>query len=56
MLRNSENYKTLYTYLEPDRSYDERVERRRAVKTLNELRQAHPERKYVLRKGVIERI
>eukprot|EP00116_Pleurobrachia_bachei_P008719 sb/3468981/ len=47
VLRSSENFKRVY--LEPDRSYGERVERRRAVKTLNELRQAHPERKYVLR-------
>ena len=54
VLRNSVNYKRVF--LEPDRSYDERVERRRAVKTLNELRLAHPERKYVLRKGVIESI
>ena len=53
-LRSSENYNRVY--LEPDRSYDERVERRRAVKTLNELRKAHPERKFVLRKGVIESI
>eukprot|EP00116_Pleurobrachia_bachei_P009289 sb/3469551/ len=54
VLRNSENYKRVY--LKPDLSYDERVERRKAVKTLNELREAHPERKYALRKGVIESI
>ena len=53
-LRSSENYNRVY--LEPDRSYDERVERRRAVKTLNELRKAHPERQYLLRNGVIESI
>ena len=51
-LRNSENFKRVF--LEPDRTFDERVERKRAVKTLNELRQLHPERKYILRKGVIE--
>ena len=53
-LRNSENFKRVF--LEPDRTYEERVERKKSVKTLNELRQAHPERKYILRKGVIESI
>ena len=41
-------------YIEPDRSFEERVERRKSIKTLNELRHNHPERKYILRKGVIE--
>jgi hypothetical protein len=51
-LRKSSSYSRVY--IEPDRSFEERVERRKSIKTLNELRHDHPERKYILRKGVIE--
>ena len=51
-LRKSDSYSRVY--IEPDRSFEERVERRKSIKTLNELRHEHPDRKYILRKGVIE--
>eukprot|EP00116_Pleurobrachia_bachei_P012663 sb/3472925/ len=50
-LRKSRSYSRVY--IEPDMSFAERAERRKSIKTLNELRHEHPERKYILRKGVI---
>eukprot|EP00116_Pleurobrachia_bachei_P002923 sb/3463185/ len=41
-------------FLGPDRTVEERAERRRTLETLQKLRTENPSRQYVLRKGVIE--
>ena len=41
-------------FLEPDRTPEERLERRRTLKTLSDLRVSHPEGRYVIRRGVIQ--
>ena len=51
-LRNSPNYNKVY--LAPDRSPEERVERKRTLETVKRLRTENPDRQYTLRGGVIE--
>ena len=58
LLRKARELKTTTAYskvfLEPDRTLEQRVERKRTLKTLSELRRSHPEGRYVIRGGVIQ--
>ena len=58
LLRKARELKTTTAYskvfLEPDRTLEQRVERKRTLKTLSELRKSHPEGRYVIRGGVIQ--
>ena len=51
-LKKSESFSKVF--LGPDRTIEERAERRRTLETLQKLRVENPSRQYVLRKGVIE--
>ena len=58
LLRKAKDLKKSQTFskvfLGPDRTVEERAERRRTLETLQKLRKENPSRQYVLRKGVIE--
>ena len=58
LLRKARELKTTTAYskvfLEPDWTLEQRVERKRTLKTLSELRRSHPEGRYVIRGGVIQ--
>ena len=51
-LRETENYSDIY--LSPDRTFEERVERKRTVEILKKLKTDNPTKQYVIRRGVIE--
>ena len=51
-LRESENFSKIY--LAPDRTFEEREERRRTVEILKRLKADNPTKQYVIRRGVIE--
>ena len=51
-LKESENFSNVY--LAPDRTFEEREERRRTVEILKRLKEDNPTKQYVIRRGVIE--
>ena len=51
-LKQSQSFSNVF--LGPDRSVEERAERRRTIETLHKLRAENPSRQYVLRRGIIE--
>ena len=53
-LRNFEDYKKVF--LSPDRTVEERVNRKKLVDLLKEKRGADPNNSYVIRKGEIVRV
>ena len=52
LLRENEEFSLVY--LAPDRSFEERKERKRTIETLKKLKADNPAKQYVLRRGVIE--
>ena len=51
-LRKSTTYSRVY--LAPDRTLEERLERRKTLETIQRLRKNNPNRQYIMRSGVIE--
>ena len=51
-LRETENFSDIY--LSPDRTFEERVERKRTVEIFKKLKADNPTKQYVIRRGVIE--
>ena len=51
-LRETENYCNIY--LSPDRTFEEREERKRTVEIFKKLKADNPTKQYVIRRGVIE--
>ena len=51
-LRKSPTYSRVY--LAPDRTLEERLERRKTLETIQRLRKDNPNRQYIMRSGVIE--
>jgi hypothetical protein len=51
-LKKTDNFHSVY--LGPDRTFDERAERSKALESLKRLRNENPNKQYVLRRGVIE--
>eukprot|EP00116_Pleurobrachia_bachei_P004670 sb/3464932/ len=51
-LRESENFSDIY--LSPDRTFEERAERKRTVEIFKKLKVDNPTKQYVIRRGVIE--